>query len=381
MDRSKAEPTTSVDQVSDVLKLVRPDLLTMPGYEPIEPLEVLAERLGMPAEQIAKLDGNENLYGPSPRVYEALANLRSYHIYPDPHQSHLRMAIAGYAGVPAERIVAGSGSDELIDLILRLFVAPGEAIVTCAPTFGVYAFCARVLGARVIDAPRRDDFSLDLDAVKEAVRQGGKVIFLTSPNNPTGNPLSRAELANLLSLNVIVVVDEAYGEFAGSSFIPLVEECDSLIVLRTFSKWAGLAGLRVGYGIFPQPLVPLLMNIKQPYNVNVAAQAAVIASLEDTELLQTRVRAIVQERSNLYAALKSIPFLKPLPSEANFILCKVQGIRARELKERLMNRGILVRYFDSERLRDYIRISVGLPGHTRQLVSALHEIGAEIGLS
>ncbi len=151
-------------------------------------------------------------------------------------------------------------------------------------------------------------------------------------------------------------------------------------MLRTLSKWAGLAGLRVGYGIFPPAVVQAAMKIKQPYNLNVAAQAALLASLADVELLRERVRALVEERERLTQALAGISFLRPLPSRANFILCRVIGVDARELWGKLRQRGIMVRYFDSPRLRDCLRISVGLPEHTAALVKALQEIGGELGI-
>ena len=172
-----------------VQEWVQPHLLQIPGYVPIEPPDVLAERIGLPAEQIIKLDGNENPYGPSPRALEALAECRGYNIYPDPEQRHLRAALADYAGIGPEHIVAGAGSDELIDLATRMFVAPNEAILNFPPTFGMYAFSAEVQGARVINLPRGADFALHLDGFAEQARKA-RLIFVVSPNNPSGTPLS-----------------------------------------------------------------------------------------------------------------------------------------------------------------------------------------------
>ena len=371
---------------TDVTRLLRPDLLAMEGYEPIEPTDELAEALGIPPERVVKLDGNENPYGPSPRALAALADARSYHIYPDPQQRKVRRALAAYLGVAEELVVAGSGSDELIDLILRATLSPpaqggsasggGEGVIDCPPTFGMYSFSTSVCGGRVIEVPRREDFSLDLPGIEEASGQGAKVVFVASPNNPTGNGATPREVDALLNLGLLVVVDEAYVEFGGESLVSRVAERERLVVLRTFSKWAGLAGLRAGYGVFPPALASLLLRIKPPYNLNVAAQVAVLASLEDVDLLRERVASLVRERERLYRELARVRFLRPYPSQANFLLCRVEGLEARSVRDRLAERGIFVRYFDTPLLRGYLRISVGLPEHTDALLRALEEFVA-----
>mgnify|MGYP005838268631 CR=1 FL=1 len=362
----------------DVRRLMRPDLVELEGYEPIEPTEQLARRLGLKPEQIVKLDGNENPYGPSPRALEALASYRSYHIYPDPEQREARRAIAAYLSVGEEHIVAGSGSDELIELLIKAFLSPGEAVIDCPPTFGMYSFLTTVAGGRVIEAPRNEDYSLDVASVRAAVSDA-KMLFVASPNNPSGNVIGRGELDALLSTGIVVVVDEAYVEFSGGSFASLVPSRENLIVLRTFSKWAGLAGLRAGYAVMAPPVAGALMKIKQPYNLNAAAQAALVASLEDAALLQERVRRLIDERGRLFALLSGVSFLRPLPSQANFILCRVAGAEAKDVWRRLRERGIMVRYFETPRLRDCLRISVGLTEHTDALIAALEEIGGELG--
>jgi histidinol-phosphate aminotransferase len=361
-----------------ILRLARRDLVEMPGYEPIEPLDVLARRLGIPEDRIAKLDGNENPYGPSPKVREALARFPYYHIYPDPEQRQVREAIAEYVGASPEQIVVGNGSDELLDLTGRLFLSRGDKAVNAPPTFGIYEFVIRTYGADVEEAPRREDFALDVDAAARALAAGARLMFLASPNNPTGNAVSRQELERLLSDGTAVVVDEAYAEFAGESFAPLVGEHDNLIVMRTFSKWAGLAGLRAGYGVFPPAVAETIRKIKMPYNMNVAAQAAVLASLEDRAGLSDNVKMIVSERERMAKALAGFPWLRVHPSRANFLLCGVRGLPPTELQARLRARAVLVRYFDSPGVRDCLRISVGRPKDTDRLVEALSEIGAAV---
>lgn len=353
--------------------LIRPDIADMAPYTPIVPFDVLSQRLGIPAKDIIKLDANENPYGPSPRVYEALADETYYHIYPDPDSSSLRQALSQYIGVEATRIVAGHGADELIDLIIRLFIAQGDAVINCPPTFGMYRFDTELNGGSIIDIERKEDFSLDTEAVVDlaANNRNIKLAFITSPNNPDGSILGDACLQQLLQLPLIVVLDEAYIEFCGGSRVNWVLEYENLIVLRTFSKWAGLAGLRVGYGIFPHWILSHLLKIKQPYNVNVAGAAAALASLSDVSRLQENVRKIVAERGRLYAALQAFDFLEPYPSEANFILSRVIGRDAAELKATLAERGIFIRYFDTPGLRNHVRISVGTPSQTSVLLEVL----------
>jgi histidinol-phosphate aminotransferase len=279
--------------------------------------------------------------------------------------------------VPAESILCGAGADELIDLILRLCLVPGDAVIDCPPTFGMYSFDTGVCGGRVIAVPRRPDFSLDLPAIEQAAAaSGAKVLFLTSPNNPTGNLMPPEELDRLLRLPLLVVMDEAYVEFAGvgQGFAPWVARHDNLAVLRTFSKWAGLAGLRVGYGIFPPWLAEQLWKIKQPYNVSVAGQEAAVASLADQEYLLANVARLIAERGRLLALLADLPYLHPIPSASNFILCRVTGRSARELKLDLEREGVLIRYYSSALLRDYVRVSVGTPAQTDALMAALRAL-------
>jgi len=363
-----------MSRASDWLRQwVQPHLLQIPGYVPIEPPDVLAARIGLPPEAIVKLDGNENPYGPSPRALEAIAGEPGYNVYPDPEQRRLRRALAEYVGVGPEHIVAGAGSDELIDLLTRMFVAPGEAILNFPPTFGMYAFSAEVQGARVINLPRRPDFSLRLEGFAEQARKA-RLIFVVSPNNPTGTPLSAEELAVLLDTDRPVVVDEAYAEFAGDSFVRLVAGHPNLIVLRTMSKWAGLAGLRIGYMVASPEVVAVAMRAKQPYSVNVAAEVAAIASVADRDWLMANVARIVAERARLAAMLAALPGFEVVPSQANFILCRVSGADARGLRDGLAARGIMVRYFDTPLLQNHIRVSVGTPEQSDRLVAALRDL-------
>ena len=362
----------------DVRTLVRPELVNLEEYTPIAPFEVLSRRLGIPAARIVKLDANENPYGPAPAVLEALAEYSFYHIYPDPQQTELREALAGFVGVPSDHILPTHGADEMLDYLCRLFLQPGDAIVDCPPTFGMYSFDAQLSGGKVIEVWRSADYAVDVAAVEQAVLHGiaggrAKLLFLTSPNNPSGNWLPDTDLARLLKLPLLVVLDEAYVEFADQpSRAAWVLQHENLVVLRTFSKAAGIAGLRLGYCICPAWLMALLWQFKQPYNVNVAATVAGLASLRHVEQIYDVVAKLKRERARLLALLTAeAPYLLPHPSQANFVLCDVIGRSGRDVKAALEQRGILVRHYDKPGLRNCIRISVGRPEQTDRLIDEL----------
>lgn len=352
----------------------------MEPYTPIVPFEVLSERLGRRPEEIVKLDANENPYGPSPRAVEALANGRFYHIYPDPESNALCDALSDYVNMPRERLLAGMGADELIDLVLRVVLSPGDVVIDCPPSFGMYPFSTAVNAGHYVRVPRRADFSVDVAAVETAVATYPKarLLFLCAPNNPDGSLIDDDTLRRLLRLPLLVVLDEAYVEFAAASGhrsrIRWALEHENLAVLRTFSKLAGLAGLRVGYGAFPEWLLPHMWKIKQPYNVNVAASLAALASLEDQTWLHEKVALIVQERERMTAALRQFDFLEPYPSYSNFVLLRVNGRSAAKLKRDLEHHAVLVRYFNKPGLDNCIRISAGRPADTDRLITALQEI-------
>lgn len=359
---------------NDIRSLMRPHLLDMQSYEGVDPPELLAKRAGIPVERIVKLNGNENPYGPSPKVVKALAEYTEYHIYPDPQQRRVREALAEYVGTTPDRVVAGVGSDELIDLLMRLFLEPGDGVVLCTPTFGMYASFAQVNGARLMEVPRDQGFDIDVPGVRKAAEQGAKMTFIASPNNPTGNLVSEATVRELLDTGMLVVVDEAYYEFAGSTVEPLVGEYSNLVVLRTLSKWAGLASLRLGYGIMDPVVAERMMTVKPPYNITIASELALFASLADKELLLSRVRALTGAREELFQQLAKFKELTPVPSRANFILCRGPEGKGQWLYEELANRGVFVRYYRDPPLQDSIRTSVGLPEQNRALVGALREI-------
>lgn len=370
----------------NVESLLQPHLLHMQPYTPIVPFEVLSQKLGIPASEIVKLDANENLYGPSPRALAAMAHADKLHIYPDPDQTELRRAIAGYIGVPMEHILCGAGADEIIQIIGQAFIQAGDAIIDLPPTFGMYKWIADVMNATYVKVPRGEGFVLDVEAIESRVSHnvlGAKLIFVTNPNNPDGSVIDDATLKRLLALPLVVVLDEAYIDFSAQpSRAGWVQHYPNLIVMRTFSKLLGMAGMRIGYGVFPLEVIKHLWKIKQPYTPTVASSIGAIAALQDRAHLRDNVQRIVQERQRMGELLSELGWLHVYPSETNFLLCRVTSHMAsadgatpgKRVKVYLEQQGILVRYFDKEGLRDCFRVSVGKPEHTDRLIAVLKTI-------
>ncbi|KAG7673581.1 hypothetical protein Ndes2526B_g02970 [Nannochloris sp. 'desiccata'] len=358
--------------------LIRPHLKKLKAYTPIEPFEVLSKKLGKSPKDIVKLDANENPYGPPPEVLEALGNMQFPNIYPDPETRALRKALADWQDVPMEHLLVGCGADELIDLLMRCVLEPGDKIVDCPPTFTMYVFDAAVNAAEVVTVPRLPGFRIDVDGIKRVVKEHNpKIVFLTSPNNPDGSMITEPELLEILNLPVLVVLDEAYIEFSEEkSRMNWVAKYPNLVVLRTFSKCAALAGLRVGYGAFPVDMIEYLWRAKQPYNVSVAAEIAAVAALSNVAYIDKVRDALVLERERLFAGLTKLSYLEPYPSHSNFILCKVtDGRDAAGLRKILAEKyGIMIRHYATKELNGFVRISVGLPEHTDKLLVALQEL-------
>jgi histidinol-phosphate aminotransferase len=356
-----------------------PYLSSLEPYEPPD-LEKAAAYAGVAVDDLIRLVANENLFGPSPRVLQALASFGQYHLHPE--YGLLREAVARYAGVPPEQVVLSNGADEMIDLLVRLFVEPGEAIVTCPPTFSMYAFYARVNRVRELTVPTREDLSLDAAAIERIVDESegsARLLFIVSPGNPSGQAIPLPVVIRLLELPLLVVVDEAYIEFGGETALALLPDHGNLVIMRTFSKWAGMAGLRLGYALLASRLTGYLERIRPPYNINAAALVAALATFDDLEAVQANVARIVEERERLHEALATISWLDPLPSQANFILCRVKGRDPWAVADALLRRGILIRHFSAGQMgghgdEGYIRVSVGRPQENDALLAGLRSM-------
>ncbi len=377
------------------------------GYLSPPAPDELATRLGLPLERIVKLDANESPWGPSPSARAALrafadaggAAFGAAGRYPDPSARALRAALARYTGVPKEGIVVGNGSDEIIQLLVDASIESDDEVIVSDPTFSVYAIMALRRGAHIVDIPRDSEWRMSTDALLAAMSPRTRLVFLCAPNNPTGTPLEcdtlDAALARAEALaseqggsGPVIVVDEAYyeiGAFADDTrawtAAPLVVRAGGrLIVLRTFSKLFGLAGLRVGYGLGAPELVARLAALKAPYNVNLAGQRAALAALEDLPLLRDRARELMHERERLARMLSVQAKLRVWPSAANFLLVDVGGglieaearvQRGDALWQSLLNQGVMTRRLSGPRLAGLLRFSVGLPDQDDALVSAL----------
>ncbi|MFC2064018.1 histidinol-phosphate transaminase [Chloroflexota bacterium] len=363
--------------MTNTIDFIRQHIQDLPPYEPILPLDVVSEELGIPVEKLVKMDANENPYGPLPEVQDALAVLDSIHIYPDPESRRIRKLLAQHHQISEQSIVIGAGADELIDLIMRIVINPGDSVLNCPPTFGMYAFDSVLNQSKLISVPRLSDFSIDIPNILQAIKKySPKILFIANPNNPDGGIISESDFKQLVNLPLLLVMDEAYFQFVNQGKSNISEVCNfrNLIVLRTFSKWAGLAGLRIGYGVFPKSFVPMLMKAKQPYNVSAAAEQAAVVTMQNIGKVEKNIANIVKQRSSLCNSLKEITWLKPYPSQANFLLCKVDDMSALEVKQQLRKKGILIRYFDKPGLSDHIRISIGTQEQNEIIISALKGI-------
>lgn len=333
----------------------------------------LARRYGAGLAGAINLASNESPFGPSPRAIEAIkSGANRVGMYPDPQGEELKRAIAGYIGVDLECVALGNGSDELVDLACKAFMDPGEKALIPLPTFSIYELACRINGGspEFLELPNLEWRAAELVCAMEDAR----LTFIGRPNNPTGNGIGIDGLRELLEVGKLVVVDEAYVEFAGYSVAKDAARRENLLVLRTFSKAFGLAGLRVGYAIGSPELIEALEQIRAPFSVNSLAQAAAIAAIRDRRYLRGVITKIQKGRTYLRRELSRLG-MRVLPSDANFLMVDVTplGTDAPALCEFLAKKGILIR--DLSKFRgagsSWVRISVGRPEQNERLVAAL----------
>lgn len=361
------------DQTSATRPPFRAALDTIGSYQGGMSLEEAGRRYGR--NDFVKLASNENLFGPSPKVYEAVAAVTQLEFYPDPNAEKLRRAIAARVGVDMDRIIMGSGSDTLIDILMRATLEPGDEVQISTPTFPLYFLVAGAIGAKLRDVSRLANFDLDVDATVAALKaKAPKMLIICSPNNPTGNAITDAELETILaatSKDTVVLYDEAYFEFNDPS--DARSQLDAwgghYLLTRTFSKAYGLASMRVGYGIASSAeLVGYLDRLRPAFNITSLSQVGALAAWQDRDYLERTIATTRAERTRIGQALDDLQ-IRHAPSQANFILVESRAPIA-EAVERLLSRGVIVRPF-SIGANGWLRITVGRPEDNDRVLAEL----------
>ncbi len=357
------------------------NIAKLKSYPPGKPLEELEREYGI--TDSIKLASNENPIGTSPLALEAIRNhLKNLYRYPDGSGYYLRRRLSQRLGVEESSIVLGNGSNEIIDLVIRTFVQPGEEVLMSDPTFLVYSLMTQAVGGTAVKVPQKS-FSHDLEAMADALTSRARVVFLDNPNNPSGSIISRPKFENFRTRvpdDVIIVLDEAYMEFADPeqtiTGLEYLNGEPTVISLRTFSKAYGLAGLRIGYGVMDPEVANYLNRVRQPFNVNSLAQVAALAALDDEVFLQETQKVVREGLAFLYEELDKLQ-LRTYPTQTNFFLIDVD-CDARIVYQAMLRRGVIVRAMNSYGLDSYIRISVGCPEENQRFIDTFKEVLAEL---
>lgn len=344
----------------------------------------LAKRLGLTAEEILPLHANENLFIEKDwiieRVKEAITTL-DFRSYPDPETIEARNVIADHFGIESSEIVLGNGADEVLDILAKVFIDPGCETIILEPTFGIYGMCTLLLNGKPKGVLLNEDFSPNVNAMLEALTPKTRMIFVCSPNNPTGNQYSKEDIKRLVEESgCIVAVDEAYADFADYTLIKWIHEYENLIVIRSFSKSFGIAGLRIGFAATNSALAETIRKTVFPYNVNKLAQKMIPILTKYWDYLSQKISEIKKEREFLYNQLIRNGNLKPYPSQTNFMLVKVvkPNFTAKSLQSRLLDKGILVRDRSGLPLLDNcLRITLAPRPVNQRLLECIDEIFAE----
>ena len=368
---------------ADALGLCRAEIRSLPAYHAGISESTARARYGL--TRVTKLSSNENPLGPSPDVAEQLRNcISGIFRYPDPHCAELREEIQRRTGVEGSRIVLGNGSEDIIEMLCKAFLAPGDRVLTLAPSFGLHEIFPLMMGATVDKVAVSPNFDFDLCAWAEALRRPAKLLMFSTPSNPVGCVLSDYGLRTLIAASppdVVLVIDEAYHEYAvgpgyADSLTALAGQRRPWIVLRTLSKAYGLAGLRVGYGLASdQGLVSLLEKVRTPFNVNHAAQVAAVAALRDGDHMRAVVSATVRERQSLIARLRELEStggygLKVAPSFGNFLFIDTRR-PSREIATALMSKGVIVKPWLDTGYETFIRVTIGRSAENEHFMEAL----------
>jgi histidinol-phosphate aminotransferase len=347
------------------------------SYAPEKTIENAAKQYGLSPSDIVKLNFNENLYMPRTRLVALLKEVAEecdVRLYPQEEEEKLREAIVEYLRLPQGCVAVGNSSDEVMDRITRLFLERGDQAVTFAPTFSVFRYCVKYQGAEYVAVPLRKGFKLDVGAMRDAFTPKTKLLYLCSPNNPTGNQFGLDEVEALVEeFAGIVMVDEAYGEYADYSVVPLIGKYENLVVLRTFSKAFGLAGLRLGYAVANPLLARAVNKIPAPYAINTVTLTMGRKLLENVSVMKEAVAALKAERGKLINALNEIKGVEAFDSRANFVLFNTAK-PYEDVYVNMLKRGLIIKKLG--KLLEYencLRATVGLPDINAKLLNALRE--------
>ncbi|MFP4571695.1 MAG: histidinol-phosphate transaminase [Desulfobacterales bacterium] len=357
-------------QIPDYIEFIKP-------YKPGKPIEELEREYGV--SDSIKLASNENPLGPSPKAVAAMSDsMAKLHRYPDGNGYYLMERLAQRLGVKQANIVLGNGSDEIIGMLTRALLKAGDEAIMTSPSFLMYEIMVRSAGASPVFVPLKSLFA-DLDAMAGQINDKTRIIFLNNPVNPTGTIITKNDFTAFMQKvpdHVAVVIDEAYIEFASDpdclDGLAYATGERAVVVLRTFSKAYGLAGIRIGYGVMPGELAGILHRVRQPFNANALAQAGALAALDDTEFLEKTVSLVRGELEFLYAGLEHLG-VNYFPSEANFFLIDV-GCDAEVFFEEMLRRGVIVRSMASYGYPEYIRINAGTREENRRFLEAFESV-------
>lgn len=354
---------------------INPALAQLPVYQPGRPLEDVAREFGLPVESLIKLASNENPLGPSPMAMDAMrAAIAKSHLYPDGNAFLLKHKLSTHLDCPPECLIFGNGSNEIIELVAHALIQPTDKVVVSEQCFAVYPIVTHLFGGSLVTVPARE-FGHDPDAMLKAITAKTKIVFIANPNNPTGTLVAASEILRLIEhvpRNVLLVMDEAYIEFLDDplDLLPIVRSGShpNLILMRTFSKIYGLAGLRVGYGIGHPDFIALLEKARQPFNLNSIAQAAATAALDDAPHLEC-----TRENNRIGLAFLQSEFaslqLEYIPSHANFVMVKIgDGVR---VFQEMQRRGVITRPMTAYHLPQWLRITVGTAAENNRCIAAL----------
>ncbi|MDP8263401.1 MAG: histidinol-phosphate transaminase [Candidatus Ancaeobacter aquaticus] len=358
-----------------IYKLAKKEVLKIKPYEPGKPIDELAREMGL--KSIIKMASNENVLGPSQKAVKAMQRvLAKVSLYPDGGAYDLKKKLSQKYRIAKENIIVGNGSSEILEMIAQAFLNKNDAVVTCWPTFTIYSIITQIAQAHMIKVPLKN-FTYDLEGIQKKITKRTKLVLISNPNNPTGTYVNKKALGEFIDTvgeNVLVVIDEAYVEFADEKdfpdTLPWVKKKKNIIVVRTFSKIAGMAGLRLGYGFASREVIDILNRVRPPFNTNSIAQVAGTVALDDSVHMNKTKKMVKDGKKYLYASFDMLG-LEYVKTSANFILVKVGN--AKKVFTKMVRKGVIIRAMDTFDLPQYIRVTVGTSSDNKRFIECLHD--------